>query len=143
MMPVFLEQISTPTAEDLDDLNKIYADYPDFEQQNINQWLINTLEGPQLLFAGRLNGRILAAIWASPSAQDWTVDQLCVRAITRRRGVARQLIELLCKEAQKRHIKLICDERTTSNEVLPILATAGFQCKTNESDSYLWIFDGR
>ncbi|AWY42296.1 GNAT family N-acetyltransferase [Pseudomonas putida] len=93
-MPVIVELLNHATDQDQQDLQKIYRDAP--------QWLFapftgdvqlietNLLEGS--LIAGRFNDRLLGAARLQRQADVWHLSQLCVRKITRRRGVAERLV---------------------------------------------------
>lgn len=127
-MPVQLEMIQQPNAEDLQDLVKIYKDYLDETDENIESWVEQQLDNKQRLFAGRFNSRLLGAIWATEkSTKNWHLEQLCVRSITRRRGVARQLMQLLAQQAQKQGITLTIDEHLLPEELTPLLKELGFK----------------
>jgi len=94
-MPVVVEIVSAPSAQDSADLAKIYADAP--------AWLLapyadaEALIGAGIaqgeLIAGRFNDRLLGAALLEKSEQRWRLSHLCVRAITRRRGVGRRLLD--------------------------------------------------
>ena len=98
-MPVVVQHLTQPSDQDRQDLLKIYADAP--------QWLLapfadaNELVEHGLaqghLFAGRFNDRLLGSAWIEQGADTWRLSRLCVRRITRHRGVARRLLE----EAQR------------------------------------------
>lgn len=98
-MPVILELIHQPDATDLADLEKIYADYPMPPVATFADWLFDLRDGGKTLVAGRFNGRLLAALWLDQNSG--RIDHLCVRASTRRRGTARQLIQLLQQKARQ------------------------------------------
>ncbi|MCY1366816.1 PanD maturation factor [compost metagenome] len=105
-MPVIVETLNSPSEQDRVDLAKIYADAPD--------WLLvpyadaaalvehGLAEG--LLVAGRFNDRLLGAALLVRGEQHWRLSHLCVRKVTRHRGVARRLVEqsaLLADKAGK------------------------------------------
>jgi len=98
-MPVVVQHLTQPSDQDRQDLLKIYADAPDWllapfadAAELVEQGLA---EGR--LFAGRFNDRLLGAAWIEREGATWRLSRLCVRQITRRRGVARRLLE----EAQR------------------------------------------
>ena len=131
-MPVILEQISDPSAEDRNDLIKLYQDYPNHllshDPDELYQWLNEQLNGDQQLFTGRFNGRIIAAIWATPTNTTiWQLNRLCVRAITRRRSAARQLLTLLIKQSQQQYISLFMIDDPLLKPLEPLLNNLGFQ----------------
>lgn len=100
-MPVFLEHIQLPGSQDRTDLEKIYADAP--------AWLLppyasaedllhgNLMQGN--LVGARFNQRLLGAAILRQEGDQWLVSHLCVREITRMRGVARRLLDELQREA--------------------------------------------
>lgn len=96
-MPVILELIHQPDTADLADLEKIYADYPLPPVATIADWLFDQRDSGKTLIAGRFNGRLLAALWLNQNSG--RIEHLCVRASTRRRGTARQLLQLLQQKA--------------------------------------------
>jgi GNAT superfamily N-acetyltransferase len=94
-MPVIVEAVSAPSAQDRSDLAKIYADAP--------TWLlVPYADGAALidagiargeLLAGRFNDRLLGAALLERGPQRWRLSHLCVRSITRGRGVGRRLLD--------------------------------------------------
>lgn len=98
-MPVVVQHLTQPSDQDRQDLLKIYADAP--------SWLLAPFAGPEelvvrglaegRLFAGRFNDRLLGAAWIERDGEAWRLSRLCVRQLTRNRGVARRLLE----EAQR------------------------------------------
>jgi ribosomal protein S18 acetylase RimI-like enzyme len=143
-MPIILEQISHPDAEDRNDLIKIYQDYPktlgDSRQNSLGEWIDQRLADGQTLFAGRFNGRLLAAIWGSSDQQQLQLEYLCVRKLTRRRGVARQLLTLLIKRAKQQQLKLTVRQPLVSIELSSLLKELDFQCTSKDEQSRFWIF---
>lgn len=93
-MPVIVETVAQPSAQDRSDLEKIYADapawllapYPDAAS------LIDAGLAGGWLIAGRFNARLLGAAWLRQDAGGWNLAHLCVRKITRGRGVGQRLI---------------------------------------------------
>ena len=93
-MPVIVETVVQPSAQDRSDLEKIYADapawllapYPDAAS------LIDAGLAGGWLIAGRFNARLLGAAWLCQDADGWNLSHLCVRKITRGRGVGQRLI---------------------------------------------------
>ncbi|MGY4531498.1 GNAT superfamily N-acetyltransferase [Pseudomonas sp. TE3786] len=105
-MPVLVEVISEPSSQDLLDLQKIYQDAPDWlltPFANRNQLIEHGIAQHQLL-AGRFNDRLLAAAIVEKGQACWRLSHLCVRNVTRQRGVARRLLaeaQRLAREAGK------------------------------------------
>lgn len=93
-MPVIVEAVVQPSAQDRTDLEKIYADapawllapYPDAAS------LIEAGLARGCLIAGRFNDRLLGAAWLEQTADGWRLAHICVRKITRGRGVGQRLI---------------------------------------------------
>jgi ribosomal protein S18 acetylase RimI-like enzyme len=114
-MPIIVEPLNEATYQDQQDLQKIYRDAPDWlfapfagDLQLIEACL---LDGS--LIAGRFNDRLLGAARLQRHSDVWHLSQLCVRKITRRRGVAERLVN----EAQKM--------ASQSGATLRLLAPAG------------------
>ena len=114
-MPIIVELLNQATYQDQQDLQKIYRDAP--------EWLfapfagdLQLIEGCLLdgsLIAGRFNDRLLGAARLQQHHDVWHLSHLCVRKITRRRGVAERLVN----EAQKM--------ASQSGATLRLLAPAG------------------
>lgn len=102
-MPVIVETLRNPSEQDRGDLAKIYADAPD--------WLLapyaDAVElverglADGLLVAGRFNDRLLGAALVRRDAQCWHLSHLCVRKVTRHRGVGRRLVEETARLARE------------------------------------------
>ncbi|NBA98386.1 acetyl-CoA sensor PanZ family protein [Pseudomonas sp. R5(2019)] len=93
-MPIVVEKVVAPTRQDLDDLHKIYRDAPTwlFGALKDSQGLIDAgLEDGSLL-AARFNDRLLGAARLRQQGEQWQLSHLCVRTLTRRRGVAERLV---------------------------------------------------
>ncbi|MFV3415647.1 aspartate 1-decarboxylase autocleavage activator PanM [Pseudomonas nitroreducens] len=94
-MPVVVQHLTQPSDQDRQDLLKIYADAP--------QWLLAPFADAEALvtrglaegrlFTGRFNDRLLGAAWIEHDSSSWRLSRLCVRQLTRNRGVARRLLE--------------------------------------------------
>lgn len=100
-MPVHLEFVQLPSAQDKIDLGKIYAEAPDWLLQpyaDAEELLAQNLH-QGLLVGARFNQRLLGAAIVNKEAQQWQVSHLCVREVTRMRGVARRLLDELQRVA--------------------------------------------
>lgn len=97
-MPVIVQLLNQATDQDQQDLQKIYRDAPQwlFAPFTGDLQLIETSLAEGSLIAGRFNDRLLGAARLQRQADIWHLSQLCVRKITRRRGVAERLV----REAQ-------------------------------------------
>ncbi|CAD5105913.1 acetyl-CoA sensor PanZ family protein [Zestomonas carbonaria] len=94
-MPVIVEAVRQPSDQDRSDLAKIYADAPD--------WLLAPhADGAALvaaglaagtLIAGRFNDRLLGAALLERGDGHWRLSHLCVRKVTRGRGVGQRLLD--------------------------------------------------
>jgi len=93
-MPVLVEEINEPSSQDLTDLNKVYQDAPDWLLAPFasREQLIETALSRRQLIAGRFNDRLLGAALLEKGENAWRLSHLCVRAVTRKRGVARRLL---------------------------------------------------
>ncbi len=98
-MPIAVESLTQPNHQDQQDLQKIYQDAPQwlFAPFNNQQQLIETSLRDGSLIAARFNDRLLGAARLHRQQDIWHLSQLCVRKVTRRRGVAEHLVS----EAQK------------------------------------------
>jgi ribosomal protein S18 acetylase RimI-like enzyme len=98
-MPIIVESLREPTSQDQQDLQKIYRDAPDwlFAPFNADTQLIQDCLADGSLIAGRFNDRLLGAARLQRHQDVWHLSHICVRKITRRRGVAERLVS----EAQK------------------------------------------
>jgi len=98
-MPIIVEPLCEPTAQDQQDLQKIYRDAPDwlFVPFSADAQLIQDCLQDGSFIAGRFNDRLLGAARLQRHQSVWHLSHLCVRKITRRRGVAERLVT----EAQK------------------------------------------
>jgi ribosomal protein S18 acetylase RimI-like enzyme len=98
-MPIVVESLNEATYQDQQDLQKIYRDAPDwlFAPFKDHLHLIDSNLHDGTLLAGRFNDRLLGAARLQRAPDVWHLSQLCVRKITRRRGVAERLVS----EAQR------------------------------------------
>ena len=94
-MPVIVETLIEPSPQDRIDLAKIFADAPAWllAPHTDAATLIEAALASQSLIGGRFNDRLLGAALLQRGATQWRLSHLCVRKITRRRGVGRRLVE--------------------------------------------------
>ncbi len=134
-MPVILELIHQPDPADLADLEKIYAGYPLPPVATIADWLFDQREAGKTLIGGRFNGRLLGALWIQQS--NGHIEHLCVRATTRRRGTARQLLQLLQQKSAQ--LQLPGLRVTGTNQLAPLWEELGFtRAGDNENSEWVW-----
>ncbi|UVK99106.1 PanM family protein [Pseudomonas sp. B21-048] len=114
-MPIIVELLNPATYQDQQDLQKIYRDAPDwlFAPFTGETQLIEDCLRDGSLIAGRFNDRLLGAARLQRHQDVWHLSHLCVRKITRRRGVAERLVNEARKMASQ------------SGATLRLLAPAG------------------
>ncbi|MBB3102584.1 acetyl-CoA sensor PanZ family protein [Azomonas macrocytogenes] len=107
-MPVLVETITKPCAQDRNDLLQIFADAPAWllAPHANAEALIEASMSQGSLIAGRFNGRLLGAALLQRGEQAWQLSHLCVRKITRRRGVAKRLLDEACRLAREAGLPL-------------------------------------
>ncbi|MET1079624.1 MAG: aspartate 1-decarboxylase autocleavage activator PanM [Pseudomonas sp.] len=94
-MPVIVEVLHSPTAQDRSDLRKVYADAPAWllaPHADADDLIEAGLRRGELL-AGRFNDRLLGAALLRRGETHWQLSHLCVRQLTRRRGVGQRLLD--------------------------------------------------
>ncbi|WP_407293472.1 aspartate 1-decarboxylase autocleavage activator PanM [Stutzerimonas zhaodongensis] len=94
-MPVSVETLTEPSQQDRIDLAKIFADAPTwlFAPHADAAALIEAGLADHCLIAGRFNDRLLGAAVLHRGAQYWRLSHLCVRKVTRGRGVGRRILD--------------------------------------------------
>lgn len=94
-MPVYVESITAPSQQDREDLTKIFADAPAWllTPHASVEAMINHALMEGTLIAGRFNGRLLGAGLLHRGTDHWQLSHLCVRKITRRRGVGKRILD--------------------------------------------------
>lgn len=116
-MPVFINAIEpTASAQDRQDLLKTLADWPETLPALVPAgadpaaWLESVLADPQQrLFGGRFNGRLIALVLLEQKAPDCAeLRALCVRKLTRGRGVGERLLTLLGEMLDREQVRLEC-----------------------------------
>ncbi len=102
-MPVYVESVTQPSPQDLTDLAKIYADAPDWllAPYSSADTLIAAALADGSLIAGRFNDRLLGAALLQRGGDAWRLSHLCVRKLTRKRGVGRRLLEETQRQASE------------------------------------------
>lgn len=94
-MPVYFESAEQPSAQDLADLEKIYLDAPSWLIAPYGDATALIQHGLQqnTLVTARFNSRLLGSGLLEKQPQRWLLSHLCVRELTRNRGVARRLLQ--------------------------------------------------
>lgn len=109
-LSVFLPEQSTQL---LIDLQKLYQDYFSPEQLTTESLQALIEDEQAQLFVTLFNARHLGAVRVSTTGQEATLSLLCVREVTRRRGVAKNLlnqVEKLLKDEGIEVVKMYIDE---------------------------------
>ncbi|WP_371364086.1 acetyl-CoA sensor PanZ family protein [Pseudomonas sp. QL9] len=116
-MPVIVEAPAQLSAQDRQDLLRIYAEAPAelLAPFADGEALIDAALAAGTLLTGRFNDRLLGAAWLQRDADAWRLSRLCVRKVTRGRGVARRLLEQTQQQA------------VLNGRPLRLLAPAGYE----------------
>ncbi|MBA1381464.1 aspartate 1-decarboxylase autocleavage activator PanM [Pseudomonas brassicacearum] len=107
-MPIVVEHLEQATHQDQQDLQKIYRDAPAWlfaPFSDATQLIAGCLEEGSLI-AARFNDRLLGAARLQRHQNAWRLSHLCVRNITRRRGVAERLVSEARRMAQQDNAEL-------------------------------------
>lgn len=125
-MPVYVESIREPSPQDQSDLAKIYADAPDWllAPHADAQALIAAGLADGSLVAGRFNDRLLGAALLRRGEKTWQLSHLCVRKVTRRRGVGKRILEEAARQAREAGATLHLLAPTTHLEAQALAARA-------------------
>ena len=114
-MPVSMEEVSMPRGQDFEDLIKIYQDAPDWmlgspaegEHDDAVRRMLDITSRSRRIFAARFNDRLLGAVMIDmQDDRSWLLHSLCVREMTRERGVGSRLLSLLGDQAEKEGVEL-------------------------------------
>lgn len=102
-MPITVEVLNAANYQDQEDLQNIYRDAPQwlFAPYSGGDGLIDTELADGSLIAGRFNERLLAAARLQRHPDAWYLSYLCVRKVTRRRGVAERRVNQAQKMASQ------------------------------------------
>ncbi|WP_095137958.1 acetyl-CoA sensor PanZ family protein [Pseudomonas sp. Irchel s3a10] len=102
-MPVTVQMLEDASYQDQQDLQKIYRDAPQwlFALYSGDAQLIESSLADGSLIAGRFNDRLLGAARLTRHDKVWYLSHLCVRKVTRRRGVAERLVSQAQKMASQ------------------------------------------
>ena len=102
-MPIIVQALKDASYQDQQDLQKIYRDAPEwlFAPFSGEAGLIESALADGALIAGRFNDRLLGAGILQRHHDVWYLSHLCVRKVTRRRGVAERLVNQAQKMASQ------------------------------------------
>jgi len=115
-MPVTVEAVDQLSDQDRSDLIKIYQDAPSWmlDDKSPEQWLQDQLSGQGVqVLAGRFNDRLLGALTLANQEGGTEVANLCVRKVTRRRGVASRLIAYALEHGARPLVAKVPQNSTT------------------------------
>jgi GNAT superfamily N-acetyltransferase len=107
-MPIVVEQLIEATGQDRQDLHKIYLDAPPWllKPSGDASRLIQDYLQDGSLIAARFNDRLLGAARLQRHQNVWHLSQMCVRSLTRRRGVAQRLVVEAQRMARQENAEL-------------------------------------
>jgi ribosomal protein S18 acetylase RimI-like enzyme len=102
-MPIIVQALKDASYQDQQDLQKIYRDAPEwlFAPFSAEANLIEGALADGSFIAGRFNDRLLGAGILQRHQDVWYLSHLCVRKVTRRRGVAERLVNQAQKMASQ------------------------------------------
>lgn len=94
-MPVTVRQVDLSDSGQRNDLVKIYSDGPHWMRRELDgeaftQHYIDTCDA---VWGGWFNGRIIGAVGVRETDDGHQLIGLCVRSVTRGRGVGRQILD--------------------------------------------------
>jgi len=144
-MPVLLTVVTdNPDKARLEQLEKIYADAQPERRTQIKEansataFVSHILADPQQeLYCGLFNERLIAAAVITKADTFWDISHLCVRKITRRRGVGSRLLQLVLEAAQAENKALRVSADALMAQDLIILQRMGYPLKAS-GDAYLF-----
>ncbi|WP_051206143.1 acetyl-CoA sensor PanZ family protein [Oceanospirillum maris] len=144
-MPVLLTVVTdNPDKARLEQLEKIYADAQPERRTQIKgansapAFVSHILADPQqALYCGLFNERLIAAAVITKTGTFWDISHLCVRKITRRRGVGSRLLQLVLEAAQAENKALRVPADALMAQDLIILQRMGYPLKA-DGDTYLF-----
>ncbi|MDN0107995.1 aspartate 1-decarboxylase autocleavage activator PanM [Yersinia rochesterensis] len=125
-MKLTIERLTNLTHQDLIDLAKIW---PEQQQTRWLQWI----NDGKPLFAARFNERLLGAVKVTVDGQQAELEDLCVREVTRRRGVGLYLIEETLRQLPTIQQWNLSDKQVTATNYAAIdgfLRACGFSRNT-------------
>ncbi|MDD2059352.1 aspartate 1-decarboxylase autocleavage activator PanM [Pseudomonas sp. GD03860] len=123
-MPIVVETLTEPSPQDLQDLARLYADAPTWMLASPEQALalVNAALADGSLIAARFNDRLLGAARLQRRDGTWHLSDLCVRSLTRRRGVGLRLVNEAQRLAREADAGLRLYSKQESAEMRALLA---------------------
>lgn len=123
LMKLTIIKLDSLSSQDLLDLAKIWP------RQSPGVWQ-QWLTPEQMIFAARFNDRLLAAVKVSVRDSQAKLDDLCVREVTRRRGVGLYLLEILQQQLPK-VAELTMDDIAEDAGLAAFMRACGFKLEEN------------
>ncbi|SEI50853.1 Acetyltransferase (GNAT) domain-containing protein [Allopseudospirillum japonicum] len=148
-MPVVLRKVSSASLNEYPqwqhDLYKIYADAPEQRRQldasqvplDAPTFVDQSLQAGAYFAAALFNDHLIAALRVQEQEDVWQISHLCVRRVTRRRGVASRLLALVAAEAAQVNKSLTSPLYALEMPDHILLQKMGYQLDA-ASESYLW-----
>jgi len=123
-MPIVVETLTKPSQQDLQDLARLYADAPSWMLAGPEQALalVSAALEDGSLIAARFNDRLLGAARLQRQDGTWQLSDLCVRSLTRRRGVGLRLVNEAQRLAREAGAGLRLFSKQESAEMHALLA---------------------
>lgn len=140
VLPVYLEWVEQPSEQDWVDLEKLYKEAPDqwfadFGVADAQGYVAKHQDGESVLAAGRFNDRLITAASLQKHERGYLIQHLCVRSVTRERGVAHQLMVRLAQWADEKGLGLVVEANSPDlSTLLTKLEEYGFSLQDQ-----LWI----
>ncbi|MCH8552717.1 MAG: PanM family protein [Natronospirillum sp.] len=138
-MSVTVEKIDLNDEAQRSDLEKIYEDSPGWMRRNLESgdFIKKWLEPCSEIWGGCYNGRIIGAVGLRETDQGLQLIGLCVREVTRRRGVAFDMMELILA---KRKGKVFIETRQQpSTDILFDKLGFNKQALSREDGGITWV----
>lgn len=121
-MPIYVKKAAELNTDDIEDLKKIYADYPvKSAQDRLQDYLAGKEHDGWTLMHARFNDRLLGALWIQEEDGKQIIQDMCVREITRGRGVGRRMTEVCLDTYDNLAAGSIPDEITDKDAALALI----------------------
>lgn len=139
-MPVFMVKADTKALKEQPswqvDLNKIYSEGT---CEDAEAFINQALAKPNSWFAGALfNDHLLGSVLVTQEENKWQLSYLSVRKVTRRRGVAKRLLDLLIEQAAEQKVSLYFSDLQDNEAAQALVSKLGFTAVNEAQD---WMLD--
>lgn len=133
VVPIILEHLQTPSEEDWQDLEQIFASVEPsihLSRKDIEPQLSQSF----WIIAGRFNDRLAGCLLAQKShSNQVNLSQACVRKLTQGRGVMHQMLALMVTWADSQSLELIFNN--VPEHLQKALVNRGFESSKDKT----WI----